>query len=296
MAVGGGFHVISGSNRLTSTPDIRRFSAICPAGSRSELSYTGIGVSVGSDPPVRVQLRRRASGPVRRPCQYGPRFDPGGHDRPPVHLGLGMRWRLHAQARVAGQSPGSNLVGANSDLLAQGGTGGAEHDRGSRRARNTLAIRSVLTAGRSGSALATPPCRFRSVAGRTGRRVRRLRRKRDAVRPAAGRRGPRAGASLALGGAPTPSAGSSSPSACRSGRERALLCPRPRRYLRHAQTRLHRDLRLPDERGRLRADARACSAATGYVRVERPGGRRRHAGQHLRHPRPRRAAGDRAAR
>ncbi len=68
----------------------------------------------------------------------------------------------------------------------------------------------------------------------------------------------------------------------------------PGRYLpRMAKRRLHRDLRLPDERGRLRADVRPARARG--LRAHRAAGRgRRHAGQHLRGPGQRRAAGDRA--
>src|SRR5438876_869454 len=53
--------------------------------------------------------------------------------------------------------------------------------------------------------------------------------------------------------------------------------------------RLHRDLRLPDERGRHRADARPPGRARLHAHQRRRG-RRRDPAQHLRHPRARRGA------
>ena len=54
--------------------------------------------------------------------------------------------------------------------------------------------------------------------------------------------------------------------------------------------RLRRDLRLPDERGRHRADARASLAGHGYDARRRAGRGRRHPAQHVRHPRARRGS------
>ncbi len=121
-AFGAGFHIISGSNRLTST---RVFddSSFLSSRQRAELSFTGIGVSVG----------------VTR--QFGPNFAlsalarSDGHlnvDRDsarvgtidlPYSFGLGFRWRPAATLDLAAQSLFRTWSGANSDLLATGGTG-----------------------------------------------------------------------------------------------------------------------------------------------------------------------------
>ncbi|HJR17547.1 MAG TPA: hypothetical protein VJ808_11890 [Gemmatimonadales bacterium] len=121
-AVGAGFHIISGSNRLTST---RVFDdpAYLSSRQRSELSFTGVGVSLG--------LTR----------QFGPNFAlsamgrSDGHvnvDRDsarvgtvdlPYSFGLGLRWRPAPQLDLAGQTMIRTWSGANSDLRAMGGVG-----------------------------------------------------------------------------------------------------------------------------------------------------------------------------
>jgi hypothetical protein len=119
---GGGFHVITGSNRLQSH---RLFadSNYLSATQRSEISYAGLGMSVG----------------VLR--QFGPRFAVGalarsdGHlnvDRDstrvgrvdlPYSLGLGFRWQATGKLDLATHGLYRTWSGANSDLLAQGGVG-----------------------------------------------------------------------------------------------------------------------------------------------------------------------------
>ncbi len=80
---------------------------------------------------------------------------------------------------------------------------------------------------------------------------------------------------------------------------RGVRCrPDRRRYSRRLRgpRDLHRDLRLPDERRRQRADARRTSARTATRTAIGAGRGRRHPAQHLRDPRARRGARPRPAR
>jgi len=121
-AFGGGFHLISGSNRLTSTR-IFNDPGYLSSRQRSELSYAGVGISAG----------------VTR--QFGPRFAVAGMVRSDGHVnvdrdvfrvatvdlpytfGLGMRWSPAAVLSVGAQTIVRTWSGANSDLLALGGNG-----------------------------------------------------------------------------------------------------------------------------------------------------------------------------
>lgn len=121
-AAGAGFHIISGSNRLTST---RVFDdpSYLSSRQRSELSFTGVGVSVGltrqfgpnfalsamgrSDGHVNVDLDSARVGTVDLPYSFG----------------LGLRWRPAATLDLAAQTMVRTWSGANSDLLAMGGVG-----------------------------------------------------------------------------------------------------------------------------------------------------------------------------
>jgi hypothetical protein len=128
-AVGAGFHIISGSNRLTST---RVFDdpVYLSSRQRSELSFAGVGVSVGltrqfgpsfalsalvrSDGHVSVERDSARVGTVDLPYSFG----------------LGLRWRPAARLDLGAQTVVRTWSGANSDLLAMGGTG----------ARNTVEV------------------------------------------------------------------------------------------------------------------------------------------------------------
>jgi hypothetical protein len=119
---GGGFHVITGTNRLESR---RTFSdpAYLPTRQVAEISYAGVGVSAGL---------------IR---QFGPRFGiaavarSDGHvaiDRDstrigtvdlPYTFGLGLRWQPVPQLDLGAQTMVRTWSGANSDLLDQGGIG-----------------------------------------------------------------------------------------------------------------------------------------------------------------------------
>ncbi len=128
-SVGGGFHIISGSNRLTST---RVFgdSNYLSSRQRAELSYTGIGVSLGVTrqfgPSFGLSAMARWDGHVNMDRDSA---RVGSVDLP-YTFGLGLRWRPTAKLNLATQGLFRTWSGANSDLLAMGGTG----------AQNTLEV------------------------------------------------------------------------------------------------------------------------------------------------------------
>ena len=121
-AVGGGFHIITGSNRLTST---RVFDdpASLSSRQRAELSFAGVGFSVGVTrqfgPNFAVSAMARSDGHVNVDRDSA---RVGTVDLP-YTLGLGLRWRPAPKLDLAGQALVRTWSGANSDLLALGGTG-----------------------------------------------------------------------------------------------------------------------------------------------------------------------------
>jgi long-subunit fatty acid transport protein len=119
---GGALHILTGSNRLQS----RRFfddPTYLSSTQRAEISYAGLGFSVG--------LLR----------QFGSSFSVGAVARTDGHVnvdqdssrvaqidlpysfGLGLRWHPTAKLDLGAQGLYHAWSGANSDLLAQGGTG-----------------------------------------------------------------------------------------------------------------------------------------------------------------------------
>jgi hypothetical protein len=121
-AVGAGFHIISGSNRLTST---RVFDdpSYLSSRQRSELSYTGVGASVGLTrqfgPSFALSAMVRSDGHlnVDRDSARAGTIDL------PYSFGLGVRWRPMATLDIAGQTMVRTWSAANSDLLQMGGLG-----------------------------------------------------------------------------------------------------------------------------------------------------------------------------
>jgi hypothetical protein len=121
-AVGGGFHLITGSSRT----EFRRTFAddsYSPVRQRAELSYGGIGVSVGTvrhfGPDLAVAALVRSDGHV-------------GIDRDsvrvssvdlPFSFALGARYRVGPKLELATQGILRTWSGANSDLLAEGAPG-----------------------------------------------------------------------------------------------------------------------------------------------------------------------------
>jgi hypothetical protein len=120
--LGGAFHVITGSTRLSSR---RTFadSSYRPARQRSELSYAGIGFSLGmvrhfgEALSVAVTIRSDGNVKVDRDSARVARIDL------PYTFGLGVRWRPQPKLDLAGQAVMRTWSGANSDLIAQGGLG-----------------------------------------------------------------------------------------------------------------------------------------------------------------------------
>lgn len=121
-AVGAGLHVLTGSARMTFD---RSFAddSYDPVSQRAELSYGGIGVSVGT---VRELGPRLAVAALLRSDGHA------GIDRDstrvsevdlPFSFGLGLRWRPSARLEVATQGLFRTWSGANSDLLAAGAPG-----------------------------------------------------------------------------------------------------------------------------------------------------------------------------
>lgn len=128
-SVGGAFHVLTGSSRLRFD---RTFAddSYSPVSQRAELSYGGVGASIGTlrqlGPALSVAALIRSDGHV-------------GVDRDsipvsevdlPYTFGLGLRWRASPRLEVATQGLFRTWSAANSDLLADGAPG----------ARNTVEV------------------------------------------------------------------------------------------------------------------------------------------------------------
>jgi hypothetical protein len=90
---------------------------------KSELSFAGIGVSIGVTrqlgPSLAVSAVARSDGHVNLDRDSA---RVGSIDLP-YSLGLGLRWRPTPKLNVAGQTLVRTWSAANSDLLALGGTG-----------------------------------------------------------------------------------------------------------------------------------------------------------------------------
>jgi hypothetical protein len=123
-SVGGAFHIITGSERLRAR---RAFgdSTFSVATETTELSYAGIGLSLGVirnfGPGFSMAASVRSDGKVNvdRDSTRVSTVDL------PYTFGFGMRWRARPKLELAGDVVMKTWSGANSDLLAQGGTGSA---------------------------------------------------------------------------------------------------------------------------------------------------------------------------
>jgi hypothetical protein len=121
-AVGGSFHVLTGTNRVTAR---RTFAdtRYQPSSQNSEISFAGVGVELGMvrsfGPRFAVAAIARSDGRARvdRDSTDVARVDL------PYTFGLGLRWQLFPKLTLASQGLFRTWSGANSDLLAQGGTG-----------------------------------------------------------------------------------------------------------------------------------------------------------------------------
>jgi hypothetical protein len=120
--IGGAFHVVTGSNRLESR---RTFSdgQYLPVQQSAELSYAGVGASVGAVQQLGAGLWvaaiARSDGKVivDRDSTRVSQVDL------PYTVGLGVRWRASPRLDLATHGIFHTWSGANSDLLASGGTG-----------------------------------------------------------------------------------------------------------------------------------------------------------------------------
>ncbi|MBA3495707.1 MAG: hypothetical protein H0T86_01215 [Gemmatimonadales bacterium] len=120
--LGGAFHVITGSNRLRAR---RSFAdtAYQVATQRSEVSFAGVGASLGvvrnfgTAFSVAASVRSDGKVNVDRDSARVATIDL------PYTFGLGLRWTPRPKLDLASAVMFETWSGANSDLLAQGGTG-----------------------------------------------------------------------------------------------------------------------------------------------------------------------------
>jgi hypothetical protein len=120
--VGAGLHVITGSERLRASR-VFADSTFRPTSQTTELSYAGVGLSVGvirnfgPTFSLAATVRSDAKANVDRDSSRVTTVDL------PYTFGFGMRWRARPKLELAGDVIARTWSGANSDLLAQGGTG-----------------------------------------------------------------------------------------------------------------------------------------------------------------------------
>ncbi len=120
--VAGALHVITGSNRMQSR---RSFAddQYLPVAQSAELSYAGVGFELGAVHQVGsglwVAATARSDGKVivDRDSARVSEVDL------PYALGLGLRWKAGSRLDLATHGTFKTWSGANSDLLASGGTG-----------------------------------------------------------------------------------------------------------------------------------------------------------------------------
>jgi hypothetical protein len=119
---GGAFHVLTGTNRLESRRSFSN-SAFLATSQKSEISYAGIGASVGVmrqfGPTFGIAMIARSDGHVNldRDSTRVSRVDL------PYTVGFGLRARPLPKLDLGSQVVFRTWSGANSDLLAQGGAG-----------------------------------------------------------------------------------------------------------------------------------------------------------------------------
>lgn len=120
--VGAALHVFTGTNRMESRRAFADTQYI-PVQQSAELSYAGVGASVGAvhqlGPSLWVAAIARSDGNVKVDRDSA---RVGTVDLP-YSVGLGLRWKAGARLDLAGHGIFRTWSGANSDLLASGGTG-----------------------------------------------------------------------------------------------------------------------------------------------------------------------------
>lgn len=122
--VGGAFHVITGTNRLTSVRDFGDSNSVYQtARQESEISYAGVGLDVGmirhfgESFSVAATARSDGRALIDRDSTRVARVDL------PYTFGLGFRWKPVPKLELASQGIYRTWSGANSDLIEQGGVG-----------------------------------------------------------------------------------------------------------------------------------------------------------------------------
>lgn len=120
--VGGGFHVLTGSDRLESRRTFED-STFLPVSEKTELSYAGIGASVGVIHRLGGGLAVAAL--ARTDGHVGVDQDSTRVSEMdlPYTVGLGARWQLTPKLALAGQGIVRTWSATNSDLLAAGAPG-----------------------------------------------------------------------------------------------------------------------------------------------------------------------------
>ena len=120
--VGAALHVFTGTNRMESR---RSFAddQYLPVEQSAELSFAGVGASLGLvqqlGPSLWVAALARSDGNLKMDRDSARVSTPDL----PYSLGLGLRWKAGARLDLAGHGIFRTWSGANSDLLAAGGTG-----------------------------------------------------------------------------------------------------------------------------------------------------------------------------
>ncbi|MEZ0332886.1 MAG: hypothetical protein ACAI18_02670 [Gemmatimonadales bacterium] len=121
-AVGTGFHILTGSNRVQFR---RRYEdpAYLPVSQKAELSFAGLGLSLGT--VKQLGSRFAVAALVRSDGNVGLDVDSTRVREIdlPYTFGLGMRYRLSPRLELATQGLLRTWSGANSDLLADGAPG-----------------------------------------------------------------------------------------------------------------------------------------------------------------------------
>jgi hypothetical protein len=121
--VGAGLHVLTGTNRLEFRRTFADPSYDLPGSQNSELSYAGVGGSLGVirefGPQFSVALLARMDGEANED-RDSTRID---EIDLPYTFGMGLRWRALPRLELASQAVIRTWSGANSDLLARGSPG-----------------------------------------------------------------------------------------------------------------------------------------------------------------------------
>lgn len=121
-AIGAALHVITGSARVSLA---RAFedSAYAPIGQRAEISYAGVGVSLGATRVLRPNLALAAFVRADGSVDVDRDSTSVGSVNLPVTVGGGVRWRPMSRLDAAASVVGRTWSAADDDIRALGGTG-----------------------------------------------------------------------------------------------------------------------------------------------------------------------------